>query len=193
MQNLESLQHLSPQRYEVISLVVVGSVYTIDTAHGAIPVVNCLNALTFAPYPHVQVIGVVPTSGSRGLLLRVEGDNNSLAFLAIDAPQTESYVPLWQGYATYAAGSAVEGLAPYTFLGGRNVQWFFEVVGGGSGTITIGHTTLTLPAGYTRTRIPLQPVPVATTALTPTVNFTGTTTLGGIFLVSQTQTVPVGG
>jgi len=154
--------------------------------------VNAQDVVTMQTYPKIPVAGIVPQQYGRGFIFHAEGDHNAPFFMTIDAPQVEGYVPLWQGYTTLTAGETVSGLAPYPFPGTASVYWWLEVVGGGSGSVQVGSTVLDLPATYSRTRIPFITV-APQTALTPELTITGTTTLGGIFLVNTLYTIALPG
>lgn len=185
---VDGIRKASPLRYFPISLVVVSAVYTVDMAVGTLPVVNCLNPITMAPYRQVQIVGPVPTVGARGILSRIEGDPNSLCFQAIAEPTVEYYIPLWNGYQTLASGDTVQ-CADYAFPGAVNTVWSWEVVGEGSATVTLQSQTIALTGTYSRIRQTLDPVPKAGVPLKPTVAVTGSTTLGGIYLVAQSYEV----
>lgn len=190
-QNLENRHYLSPRAHPQQALAIAWAVYSQILPSGKTGVyVNAQNLITMQTYPAIPAIGWTPSQYGRGLIFHMEGDHNAPYFLAIDPPALESYVPLWQGYTTLQAGDTLPGLAPYPFPGSQSVTWALEVVGGGSGTVTVGSATITIPTTYGRSpRIPLTGTETGT-ALLPVITLTGTTTLGGIFLVGTINTIP---
>jgi hypothetical protein len=181
MQNLTGYRPLSVRQDHTLGFVLIGAVYQETTDLGPTWYVNCYSPITNNLYPHVLVLGPTPQVGQRGILLHVEGDPGTIAVMAFDAPAGEGYIPLWQGYTT--TSTIPPGIAPYPFPGSQSTLWWVEVVGSGTGSITVGPTTVALPSTYGRVRAPLQPPPASGTALMPTLQASGSVTLGGIFLV----------
>ena len=195
MQNLQWTRPLSVRRAFGESLVIVGAIYEQATPAGNFPYINCYNAYTGVPYLGVEVEGPIPTPGQRGMLHHAEGDPNTLIFRAISAPSVEWYVPLLSWLTTLSASGVPEGVVGYAFPGQVSTLWSVEVVGVGSGSVTVGAVTILLTETWTRQRQALTPAPSAGTLLTPTVTVpsAGTVTLSQIQLVAESYIVPEGG
>ena len=194
-QNLQWARPLTSHAYSIISFVVVRSVYMKTTPAGTYPYVDARNAITGAPFPAVEVLGVIPTVGQRGFILHIEGDANTVAFLALEAPTVEEYIPLLSWYTTVSTSGTPEGVVGYPFPGHTSTEWAVEVVGTGDGSVTVGNITIPLTSVWTRIRTPYPSPPSAGTILTPTVTVNSTTavSLSLIALVSQSYQVYPGG
>lgn len=188
-QNLEGVRPLAIKSHPWESLVQVYSVYTKQTARGTLPYMNGLNPITGQTYNGVEIIGPVPGSGQRGVIMRLEGDPNSLVCLTIDQPTVEHYVPLLTGVQTLTASGVPAGVVAYPVPGTVSVAWAWEVVGMGTGSVTLADTTVTLTAEWARQRVAL-PSLAPGTLLTPSVTVTGAAlSLSLIALVGQSWEV----
>ena len=190
-QNLEGVRPLAIKSHPWESLVQVYNVYTKQTARGTLPYMNGLNPITGQTYNGVEVIGPVPGPGQRGIIMRLEGDPNSLVCLTVDQPTVEHYVPLLTGIQTITASGVPTGVVAYAVPGTVSVAWAWEVVGIGAGTVALAGTTITLTPAWTRQRASL-PVLAPGILLTPSVTVEGASvSLSLIALVGQSWEVPL--
>lgn len=187
MQNLQWTRPITSHAYSIVSFVVVRSVYMKVTPAGTFPYVDVRNAVSGAPYIGVEVMGVTPRVGQRGVLFHLEGDANTLLFQAVDAPTTEHYIPLLSWYTTVTTSGVPAGVVGYLFPGDYSVHWAWEVVGAGEGSVTLNGDTIPLSSSWNRIRHVLPPT-ASNTILIPSVTVMGTNTsvsLSLIALVSQ--------
>ncbi len=185
MQNLQWTRPITSHAYSIVSFVIVRSVYMKVTPAGIFPYVDVRNAVSGAPYIGVEVMGVTPCVGQRGILFHLEGDANTLLFQVVDAPTTEQYIPLLSWYTTLTTSGVPTGVVGYSFPGTYSINWAWEVVGAGEGSVTLNGDTIPLTSAWQRIRHVLPPA-AQNTLLTPSVTVTGTSvSLSLIALVSQ--------